>query len=60
MNPAITVRDETDADVRTITEVTVKAFETLAISSHTEPFIIEALRAANGLSLSLVAEVDGR
>lgn len=60
MNPAIIVRNETDADVRIITEVTVAAFNTLEISNHTEQFIIEALRAAKALTLSLVAEVDGR
>lgn len=45
-----------------ITEVTVAvaAFKTLAISNYTEQFIIEALRAAKALPLSLVAEVDGR
>jgi putative acetyltransferase len=32
----------------------------LEISSHTEQFIIEALRAAKALTLSLVAEADGR
>ncbi len=36
------------------------AFHTLEISNHTEQFIIEALRAARALSVSLVAEVDGR
>ena len=60
MNPAIVIRNETDADVSTITEVTVAAFKTLEISNHTEQFIIEALRAAKALTLSLVAEVDGR
>jgi len=60
MSPAITIRNETDADVSTITEVTVAAFKTLEISNHTEQFIIEALRAAKVLTLSLVAEVDGR
>ena len=59
MNPAIIIRNETDADVSTITEVTVAAFKTLEISNHTEQFIIEALRAAKALTLSLVAEVDG-
>jgi putative acetyltransferase len=33
---------------------------TLAISQHTEQFIIAALRAAQALSISLVAERDGR
>ena len=60
MNSAIVIRNETHADVGTITGVTVAAFETLEISSHTEQFIIEALRAANALTLSLVAELDGR
>ncbi len=59
MNPAIIIREETDADLRPITEVTVAAFETLEISNHTEQFIIDALRAAKALTLSLVAEMDG-
>jgi len=48
------------ADAAVITEVTVAAFETMEMSSHTEQFVIEALRAAKALTLSLVAEVDGR
>ena len=60
MNPKIVIRSETDADASAITEVTVAAFQTLAISNHTEQFIIAALRAAKALTVSLVAEVDGR
>ena len=60
MNPAIIFRNETDADVSIITDVTVAAFKTLEISNHTEQFIIEALRTAKALMLSLVAETDGR
>jgi putative acetyltransferase len=60
MNPKIIIRSETDADVSAITEVTVAAFKTLEISNHTEQFIIEALRAAKALTVSLVADVDGR
>jgi putative acetyltransferase len=60
MNSKIVIRSETDADVSAITEVTVAAFKTLEISNHTEQFIIEALRAAKALTVSLVAEVDGR
>jgi putative acetyltransferase len=60
MSPKIVIRNETDADVGTITEVTIAAFKTLAISNHTEQFIIEALRAAKALTVSLVAEVNGR
>ncbi len=40
--------------------MTVSAFKTLEISSHTEQFIIAALRAAKSLTVSLVAEIDGR
>jgi putative acetyltransferase len=60
MNPKIVIRNETHDDVCAITEVTVAAFKTLEISSHTEQFVIEALRAANALAVSLVAEMDGR
>jgi putative acetyltransferase len=60
MNPKIVIRNEMDDDVSTITEVTIAAFKTLAISNHTEQFIIEALRAADTLTVSLVAEVNGR
>jgi len=60
MNPKIVIRSERDADANAIAEVTAAAFETLEISNHTEQFIIEALRAAGALRLSLVAELDGR
>ena len=56
----IIIRDETKADAAVITEVTRAAFETLEISNHTEQFIVLALRSAKALTLSLVAEVDGR
>ena len=56
----IVIRDETESDAAVITQVTVAAFETMEISNHTEQFIIEALRYARALTLSLVAEVDGR
>ncbi len=60
MDSNIIVRDETEADVVSINEVTVAAFNALEISNHTEQFIIEALRDANALSVSLVAEMQGR
>ena len=59
MNPKFIIRNEIDADVDEITEVTVAAFKTLEISKHTEQFIVEALRAKNALTVSLIAEVDG-
>jgi putative acetyltransferase len=60
VNQKIIIRSETDSDVSAITEVTVAAFKTLEISHHTEQFIIAALRSAKALTISLVAEVDGR
>ena len=54
------IRPETDADIEAIAEVTKAAFENHPISQQTEHFIIAALRAANALTISLVAEVDGR
>ncbi len=60
MKHEIVIRRETYADVRAITEVTVAAFKTLEISNQTEHFIISALRAADALTISLVAELDGR
>ena len=54
------IRDETSADYGAITAVTVAAFATLDVSNQTEHFIIDALRAAGALTVSLVAEVDGR
>jgi putative acetyltransferase len=56
----LVIRDETVADADVITAVTVAAFATLEISERTEQFVIKALRAAGALTLSLVAEVDGR
>lgn len=60
MEQKIVIRSETDADASAIGAVTVAAFATLEVSNHTEQFIIEALRAAKALTLSLVAEMDGR
>lgn len=60
MNQHVVIRDETDADVSAITEVTIAAFKPLEISHQTEQYIIEALRAAKALAVSLVAEVEGR
>lgn len=56
----ITIRNETNFDADIISEVTIAAFKSMEISNHTEQFIIEALRSTRALTLSLVAEVDGR
>jgi len=51
------IRKEMVSDIEAITEVTIAAFKTLPISNHTEQFIINALRAANVLTISLVSEI---
>ncbi len=60
MNSEIVIRSETDADVAAITEVTIAAFRTMELSDQTEQFIVEALRAAKALAVSLVADLGGR
>ena len=55
----VLIRDEKETDCRVISDVTQSAFETMEIGNHTEQFIIEALRFAKALTVSLVAEVDG-
>ncbi len=57
---SFTIRNDTNADIPAISLVTQEAFKSLEISNHTEQFIIEALRAAKALTLSLVAELNGR
>jgi putative acetyltransferase len=54
------IRNETISDIDAISKVTIDAFQNLAISNHTEQFIINALRDANVLTISLVAEEDGK
>jgi putative acetyltransferase len=60
VQPNIVIRDEVDTDVAVIAEVTVAAFKTLEISNQTEQFIIDALRTAKALTVSLVAELEGK
>lgn len=60
MNLQFAIRSEVDADRDAITTVTMAAFETLEVSRQTEHFIIQALRAANALTVSLVAESNNR
>jgi putative acetyltransferase len=60
VNSKIIIKNETNADVDAITEVTAAAFKTLKISNNTEHFIVIALRAAKALTVSLVAEIEGR
>jgi putative acetyltransferase len=54
------IRNETISDIDAISKVTIAAFKTLPISNHTEQYIINALRNANALTISLVAEINGK
>ncbi|MES2490807.1 MAG: N-acetyltransferase [Pseudomonadota bacterium] len=54
------IRLEQSADIASITRVTELAFKDHPHSDQTEHFIILALRRADELSLSLVAERDGQ
>jgi len=54
------IRSETNNDIEAITEVTIAAFKNLQISNQTEQFIIHALRKANVLTVSLVAEIESQ
>ena len=56
----LNIRDETQDDITAIFELTAAAFATLEVSDQTEHYVINALRAAGALTLSLVAEMDGR
>jgi len=53
------IRNEKPSDIEAITEVTIAAFKNCQYGNHTEQFIIHALRAADALTVSLVADVEG-
>ena len=56
---SIRIRKETAADLPAIEAVTISAFLNAPHTSHTEQFIVSALRKAGSLSISLVADVEG-
>ncbi len=60
MKTEIVIRDERDADIDAIRDVTVAAFRNVEVSQQTEQHIVAALRAADALTISLVAESTGR
>lgn len=53
------IRDEIPADIDAIEALTVAAFERTAHTGRTEHLIVDALRRAGQLSVSLVVEGDG-
>ena len=54
------IRKETQSDVGAITDITKAAFKNHPFTNNTEQFIINALRADNALTVSLVAELEGK
>lgn len=55
----VIVRSETPQDLDAIRNVNIAAFAHHPYSQQTEHLIVEALRAADALESSLVAEIDG-
>ena len=55
----VIVHTETAHDYDRISEIHIAAFYSHPFSNQTEHLIVEHLREAGGLTLSLVAEVDG-
>jgi len=55
----IDIRNEAAADVAVIEAVTSAAFLNALHTSHTEQFIVNALRRTGKLAISLVADVEG-
>ena len=53
------IRDEQSGEAKAIAELTTAAFKTMPMASGTEADIIDALRAANALTVSLIADQDG-
>jgi putative acetyltransferase len=54
------IRNENKSDIEAISEITIAAFRDCPYGNHTEQFIINALRDAGALNVSLVAEIDGK
>ena len=58
MTPPV-IREESPADTAAIHALTAAAFLNAPHTAHTEQFIVDALRKAGALALSLVAEKGG-
>lgn len=57
---SINIRNESPEDICTIELLTESAFKQAPQTSHTEQFIVNALRGANVLTVSMVAEDNGK
>jgi len=56
----IRIRNEQNTDIQAIFDLTQSAFSHVEYSSHTEQFIVNALRENNQLTLSLIAEINNQ
>ena len=54
------IRKEEPSDIEAIFDITKAAFENHPYSQNTEQFIVNALRKADALAVSLVAEAEGQ
>jgi len=57
---AIAIRPETTDDIAIIHRITTDAFRDMPFSDDDEPELVDKLRADGDLTLSLVAELDGK
>ncbi len=56
----IRIRNEQNTDIQAIFDLIQSAFSHVEYSSHTEQFIVNALRENNQLTLSLIAEINNQ
>ena len=54
------IRPETPQDISAIEKITIAAFDGKPYSDKTEHLIVNRLRQAGAMSVSLVAEIDGK
>jgi putative acetyltransferase len=54
------IRPETPQDISVIEQITIAAFDGKPYSDQTEHLIVSRLRAAGALTVSLVAEIEGK
>ena len=55
----LNIRKEQSADIPLFSDITKAAFENMETSNQNEHLVIDALRDADALTISLVAELDG-
>lgn len=56
----IKIRNEVYSDIKAITDVTIAAFLNAEHTSHTEQFVVLALRDSFALTISIIAELNNK